>query len=53
VHDQGGTIVMVTHAMDIATHAERVIYLLDGQVVSDQLHASAMAELHNENGGSK
>jgi len=53
VHDRGGTIVMVTHAMDIATHAERAIYLLDGRVVSDRLHASAIAELDKANGGSK
>jgi putative ABC transport system ATP-binding protein len=53
LHDQGGTIVMVTHATDIAAHAERTIYLLDGQLVSDQVHASAMAELQNANGGSK
>ncbi|MFN2230568.1 MAG: ABC transporter ATP-binding protein [Anaerolineae bacterium] len=55
LHDQGGTIVMVTHDMDIAAHAERTIYLLDGELVSDQAHASAMAELQdaNGNGGSK
>ena len=55
LHDQGGTIVMVTHDMDIAAHAERTIYLLDGKLVSDQAHASAMAELQgaNGNGGSK
>jgi putative ABC transport system ATP-binding protein len=53
LHDRGGTIVMVTHAIDIAAHAERAIYLLDGRVVSDQLHASAVAELQNANGGSK
>jgi putative ABC transport system ATP-binding protein len=55
LHDQGGTIVMVTHDMDIAAHAERTIYLLDGELVSGQAHASAMAELQdaNGNGGSK
>jgi len=32
----GNTIVLVTHEEDIAAHAERVLRLLDGKVVSDQ-----------------
>ena len=47
LHDDGATIVMVTHELDIAEHAQRVIYLLDGKVVSDRLHASGIADLHN------
>lgn len=35
LHEQGTTIVMVTHAVDIAGHASRVICLRDGVVVSD------------------
>jgi len=42
LHDQGATIVMVTHDSDIAQHAGRVTYLLDGQVVSDNLHAGSL-----------
>ncbi|MBN1873005.1 MAG: ABC transporter ATP-binding protein [Anaerolineae bacterium] len=51
LHDQGGTIVMVTHELDIAEHAERVIYLRDGQVISDKLHASGIVDLHNGDNG--
>ena len=47
LHDQGATIVMVTHELDIAEHAQRVIYLRDGQIISDNLHASRIADLHN------
>jgi len=36
LHDRGATIVMVTHEPGIADHAERVIYLLDGQIASDR-----------------
>jgi putative ABC transport system ATP-binding protein len=38
LHDQGATIVMVTHEPGIAEHAERVIFLRDGQIVSDKLN---------------
>ncbi len=36
LHDDGSTIVMVTHEPGIADHAERVIYLLDGEIASDK-----------------
>ncbi|MGD2177588.1 MAG: ABC transporter ATP-binding protein, partial [Anaerolineae bacterium] len=34
LHDQGSTIVMVTHSREDAAHAARIIALRDGQVVS-------------------
>ena len=51
LHEEGATIVMVTHALEIAEYADRVIYLIDGRVVSDQVHASGIVELHNGSGG--
>ena len=35
IHDQGNTIIVVTHENDIAQKAERIIFLRDGQVESD------------------
>ncbi len=35
LHDQGATIVMVTHEPGLAAHAERVITLVDGKIASD------------------
>jgi len=40
LHDQGATIVMVTHEPGIADHAERVIYLRDGEIASDELNGA-------------
>ena len=36
LHDRGATIVMVTHEPGIADYAERVIYLRDGRIASDE-----------------
>ena len=36
LHDQGSTIVMVTHSPTDAAHAARIIALRDGQVVADE-----------------
>lgn len=35
LHDQAVTIVMVTHDPDVAKHAERMICMLDGKIISD------------------
>lgn len=37
LHDQGNTIILVTHEPDIAKHARRKIRLLDGQIASDEI----------------
>jgi putative ABC transport system ATP-binding protein len=36
LHSQGSTIVMVTHADDIAAYAERIIRFRDGQIETDE-----------------
>jgi putative ABC transport system ATP-binding protein len=43
LHDNGQTIVLVTHEHDIAEHAERVVTLRDGVISSDVLNAPAIA----------
>ena len=35
IHRQGNTVIVVTHEEEVASHAHRVIRLLDGQVESD------------------
>ncbi len=36
LNDQGRTIILVTHEMDTANHAKRIIRLKDGQIVGDE-----------------
>ena len=36
LHNQGNTIITVTHERDIALHAKRVLSILDGQIASDE-----------------
>ena len=36
LHGQGKTIILVTHEMDIAQHAHRVIFIRDGKIASDE-----------------
>jgi putative ABC transport system ATP-binding protein len=37
LHQNGNTIILVTHENDIARHAHRAIRLLDGQIASDEM----------------
>ena len=37
LYEHGNTIILVTHELDIAQHAHRVIRLLDGQIASDEV----------------
>src|SRR5579883_799799 len=37
LHQQGNTIILVTHEREIAEHADRIIHLRDGQIERDEL----------------
>ncbi|MFQ6614359.1 MAG: ABC transporter ATP-binding protein, partial [Fidelibacterota bacterium] len=41
LHDQGNTIILVTHEAVIAEHAQRTIHLLDGRIESDRVNGAA------------
>ena len=36
LHQEGITVILVTHEMDVATQTQRIIRLLDGKIVSDE-----------------
>lgn len=38
LNDEGNTIVMITHDMEIASHAKRIITVRDGKIISDNLN---------------
>jgi putative ABC transport system ATP-binding protein len=40
LHDQGITIIMVTHELDVARFTKRMIILRDGKVVTDEAVAN-------------
>ena len=41
LHDEGQTVIMVTHEHDVAAHAERMVVLRDGLIEQDQRNRSA------------
>lgn len=43
LHDEGQTIIIVTHEPDIASHCERVIQLADGRIESDRRQQSSLS----------
>ena len=38
LHDDGNTIILITHDKDVAEHAPRVIHIFDGKITSDIHH---------------
>lgn len=38
IHEQGNTIIVVTHEEDIALHAHRIIRMMDGKIASDTIN---------------
>lgn len=37
LHSRGNTLILVTHEADIAAHAHRIVYLLDGKISKDEV----------------
>jgi putative ABC transport system ATP-binding protein len=41
LHEQGNTIILVTHEKDIADHAHRTISIRDGRIEKDEARVKA------------
>jgi putative ABC transport system ATP-binding protein len=41
LHEQGRTLIIVTHEPEIAAHCSRIVVLKDGQIVEDRLNTGA------------
>ena len=46
IHDSGNTVVLITHEVDIANYAKRIIRLRDGVVEKDFIKEAGMAMTH-------
>jgi putative ABC transport system ATP-binding protein len=51
LHDEGQTIIMVTHEADVACHAKRIIRMRDGKVISDLPTEQDAVWEHRSTGG--
>jgi len=47
IHNQGNTVIVVTHEEDIARHAARIIRLFDGEVASDVINEKYVPATHS------
>lgn len=52
LHQEGITIIIITHEMDIANQTQRIIRLLDGKIISDE-PVSGKNNVSNSSGDSK
>ena len=43
LHEEGQTIIMVTHEADVAAHAGRVLSMQDGRIISDVSNGNGKA----------
>jgi putative ABC transport system ATP-binding protein len=51
LHSEGMTVVLITHEMDIAQQADRIIRIMDGKIISDNIIKPTVE--HTEPGGLK
>jgi ABC-type methionine transport system ATPase subunit len=49
LHNEGVTIVMITHAREIAEYADRIITIFDGQITSDEINKNKVVVKHSDN----
>ncbi len=47
LHSEGNTIILVTHELDIAEHANRILHILDGNIASDSITANGHARMNS------
>lgn len=47
--EHGRTIVLITHEPEVAEHAERIIHIRDGLVLSDKKHVQRVVHQHHDN----
>ena len=45
LHNEGSTIIMITHAEEIARHANRIIKIFDGEIKSDEINTNRIDTL--------
>jgi len=48
LHQEGITVIIVTHEMDVASQAQRIIRLLDGRIISDEKVTRNEKAIRNE-----
>ena len=49
LHNEGRTVILITHDNGIAAKAKRIVRLIDGKIVSDQPNVPDEARALNEN----